>query len=238
MKKGIALISAIILIGITIVAVGIIYNSAVPIVKKLQISGETEKMKQVFNKLDEIVIDVASGGKGTRRTVYLTMGLGRLWLNSSDNSLYWKTETSAKVVSPRTQQKTGNLIFGSNLETYANETQYNGTDAYVLENEHLRVYIRKIGSPQNPEHYKTSDLLLSVYNKDIRKSLDLDGLEISIDSNPLSVSGQGYTVLSEKGKNLPYATVTAYMSSGYIDYYINFTLESGEDFIIIRGGLT
>ena len=237
MKKAIALISAIILIGITIVAVGIIYNSAVPIVKKLQISGEIEKMKQVFNKLDEIVIDVASGGKGTRRTVYLTMGLGRLWLNSSDNSLYWKIETSAKVVSPRTQQKTGNLIFGSNLETYANETQYNGTDAYVLENEHLRVYIRKIGSPQNPEHYKTSDLLLSVYNKDIRKSLDLDGLEISIDNNPLSVSGQGYTVLSEKGKNLPYATVTAYMSSGYIDYYINFTLESGEDFIIIRGGL-
>ena len=42
-------------------------------------------------------------------------------------------------------------------------------------------------------------------------------------------------MLVDSGYNLPYATVSAFMNSSYLDYYINFTLQSGADFVEIEG---
>jgi hypothetical protein len=41
--------------------------------------------------------------------------------------------------------------------------------------------------------------------------------------------------LEQTGTDLPYATVSAYMNSAYANYFLNFTLESGADFITIEG---
>lgn len=231
------MLSAIILIGITIIAVSIVYNSGVPILKKLQEASEVERMKEAFSKLNDVILDVASGGNGTRRVIYLGMNFGRFWINKTRDCIYWELKTPSHIVSPRTRKIEGNLIFGSNLEVYANETEYKGEPAYLLENEYLKVYLRKFGSPGNPEPCNTKDMLLSVYNKHTRTFLNLDSLEISIDNQSSSQTGQCFTLLSPKGYNLPSSTVTFYINSNYIDYYVNFTLLSGTDFLIIQGGL-
>ena len=60
-------------------------------------------------------------------------------------------------------------------------------------------------------------------------------LEISVDDS--SATGSGYTQLERYGNALPYGMVIAYMDSPGYDYFVNFTLESGADFITISGGL-
>ena len=66
--------------------------------------------------------------------------------------------------------------------------------------------------------------------------MPLEYLEITLDNNVTSRTGQGYTSLTRSGQHLAFGEVTAYMESDYgITYSIKFVLESGEDFLIIKG---
>jgi MFS superfamily sulfate permease-like transporter len=69
--KAIALISAVIFIGLTLAAATIIYNAGMPVVTRMQNAASVEKMKGVFSETDMIVEDVASEGNGSKRTVSL-----------------------------------------------------------------------------------------------------------------------------------------------------------------------
>ena len=233
--KAIALISAVIFIGLTLAVTVIVYNAGMPVVMRMQHAAAVEKMKGVFSETDRIIEDVASEGNGSKRTVNLRFDIGILTLNGSSDRLYWDFDSESLLVSPRTSVGFGNVVFGSKLETSAYEGTYGITQAYVLENEHIRACFRKIGSPSSPQAYGTSQLLLAVYQKDLGQWMPLQSLEISLDNDPGSEAGTGYTVLEQAGSDLPYATVSAYMASGYANYFINFTLESGADFLIIEG---
>jgi len=239
--RGISLVSGILFLVITITAVMLVYEAGVPVIQKMQSAAAIEKMHGVLSELDKIIREIASEGKGSKRTVYFRVDPGRLVVNETYDFISWELDTAALVVSPRTSKQFGNIIIGSNMETYANETNFTATGssipAWIMENKHLRVWIKKIGSPSNYTNYNTTELLLGVYSKDEDKWLDLEYLEISLDNNESSMTGNGFTSLSKIGYNQPYATVSAYMNSNYIDYYINFTLESGADFIKIEAGV-
>lgn len=200
--KGIALLSAIIFIGLTLAVVVIVYNAGMPVVLRMQHAAAVEKMKGVFSETDKIIEDVASEGNGSKRTVNLRFDIGTLTLNGSSDRLYWDFDSESLLVSPRTSIGFGNVIFGSKLETSAYEGDYQGTGAYILENEHVRVYFRKIGSPSSPQAYNTNQLLLAVYQKDLGQLMPLQSLEISMDNDPGSESGTGYTVLEQAGSDL------------------------------------
>ena len=233
--KGIALISAVIFIGLTLAVTVIVYNAGMPVVLRMQHAATVERMKGVFLEMDKIVEDVASEGNGSRRTASLRFDIGRLTVNGSSDSLYWDFESESQMVSPRTSVSFGNVVFGSKLETSAYEEDYSGTGAYVLENEHMRAYFRRIGSASSPQAYSTGQILLGIYQKDLSQWMPLESLNISLDGQENSKSGNGYTVLEQPGTDLPYATVSAYMSSAYANYFVNFTLESGADFLEIEG---
>ncbi|MBI4020058.1 MAG: hypothetical protein HY367_01890 [Candidatus Aenigmarchaeota archaeon] len=224
-KKGIALISGILFLAITIAAVVIIYQAGVPVIKRIQAASVVDKTKEAFSQMDSIIQDVASGGKGSQRSVYLTLDFGKLKADSSRDEITWELNTDAPVISPRSIQRIGNIVFGANLGA-------SGTDdgsSYVLENEHLRVKIRKL-SPGSP--YSTDQLLQEVFSKDLNSAMNAT-LNITVAGG--SASGTGFTTLETPGNNIPYATVYAFMDSG-VDYHVNFTLESGADFITIEGG--
>ncbi len=234
MSRGMSLISGVIFLAITIAVTVLIYEAGMPAIQKMQAASVIEKMKDTFTELDKIIRKVASEGKYSKRTVYLRVDPGRLTVNETTDSIYWEVETDTPVISSGTSQRFGNVIIGANLEASAYEGTYEGTDAYILENEYLRVYIKKIGSSGSYASYSTSDILLAVYNKDTKNWLDLHSLQISIDNKVTSMSGNGYTAMLDSGYNLPYAAAFARMNSSYIDYYINFTLTSGADFIEIE----
>jgi len=237
MKKGISLISGVLFLAITITATVLVYELGMPIIKQMQAASTIDQMKAVFAELDQQIQQVASEGKGSKRTYYLRLDAGEFSVNSSKNTIEWEYEIDVEVISPRTAQWIGNTIIGSNLETKAYESTHDGTPCYVLENEHLKVYINRTGSASSHAQLSTSDLLIGIWQKDLSALLGLDSLNITLDNKASSQAGSAYTGIERLGDDLPYATVFAYMNTSYDQYFINFTLESGADFLIIEGSL-
>jgi len=234
--KGISLVSGVLFLAFLIAATAIVYLAGIPIIQNLQCSATVEKMKSSFVSLDKVVQEVSSEGKDSKRVLTLNMDEGRMYVSGDNDTIYWTHECNAPIFSPRTSQTFGNVILGANLETSASEGQCRGQTAFILENSHLRVCLKKIGSPDNLTSYNTTQILLGVYQKDLGKWLPLEHLEVSLDNDQTSTTGDGYTKLEKSGYHLPYGEVTAYLESDYgIDYSIKFVLESGEDFLIIRG---
>jgi len=175
---------------------------------------------------------VASEGNGSRRVFDLDTGEGRLSLDPDNDEISWQLDTENSVLRPRTARYLGNVVSGSNLEASLYEGVHGPGQAYIMENEHLRVYLRKL---QPEQVYSTGDLLLDVYQKDLSEWLPLDWLNISLDGQASSMSGTGHTEAERTGISLPSARVTALMDSSYANYSVSFTLESGADFIAIEG---
>jgi len=239
--KGVSIISSVIFIAITISTIAIVYEAGVPVIKKMQASASIEKMKDVFSDLDKVIRDVASEGTGSKRTVYLKIDPGKIVVNETQDAVYWELDTDAKVIEPRTRQIFGNVIIGSNLETSAYQENYSVTypqiPAYKMENEHIVVYVRKVGSASAYEDFTTNSLLLGIYNKDIGVWFNNTNIfDVTVDNQASSRAANGTTTLLDSGYNLPYATVYALINSTYMKYNVNFTLESGEDFLRIDAG--
>jgi archaellum component FlaF (FlaF/FlaG flagellin family) len=235
--RAVTLISAILFIAITISVVAIVYQSGMPLIERMQQTAALGRMSEAFSEIDSLVRVVAHEGNSSRRVFDLRVSMGRFAIDAANDLILWQLSTKNTIIPPRTAEFFGNLIVGSNLGSSASEGDYQGTPAYVLENEHLRVYLRRIGSPESHQDYDTADVLLAVYQKDSDQWLPLEALEISVDDDPSSSSGSGYTLLERSGDILPYGRVNAYMDSAWGKYYINITLESGADFLQIEAEL-
>jgi len=238
--RGISLISGVIFLAVTLVAVFIIYEASVPVINRMRDAVYIQNMRDAMVMLDDSIRDVASEGRNSRRSVVMRIDAGKMVINETDDVIYWEYETDTPVLSPRTYQTFGNLIIGSNLKTRAYEGNYTLSDpqieCHILENEYLTVYVKKIGSSTSHTSLATSELLVGIYNKDLGTWLNNTGfLDISIDNETTSKSGTGYTQLVDTGNYLPYATVTTFVNSSYLQYFVNFTLESGADFLEIEG---
>ncbi len=239
--RGLSIISGVIFIAITISAIAIVYEAGTPVIKRMQASASVERMKEVFSDIDKVIRDVASEGTGSKRTLYLKIDPGKITVNDSEDAIYWEFDTDAKIIEPRTRQVFGNIVIGSNLETSAYESNYSVTNpqipAYKMENEHLVVYIRKVGSSSEYEDFNTTDLLLGIYNKDLGIWFNNTNMfDVTVDNQASSRTANGTTTLLNTGYNLPYATVYALVNSTYMEYNVNFTLESGEDFLNVEAG--
>ena len=234
--RGISLISGVLFTAFLIAATSIVYLTATPVIQKIQCAATLDKMKASFADLDETIQTVASEGEGSKRTITLNLEEGEIYVSGDEDTIYWTHECNAPVISPRTFQTFGNIIIGANMDTKAYENSCQGQDAFILENERLKVCFKKIGSPGNKTGYNMSEVLISVYNKDLDSVMPLEYLEITLDNDVTSRTGQGYTYLTRSGQHLAFGEVTAYMESDYgITYSIKFVLESGEDFLIIKG---
>ncbi len=237
--KGISILSGVIFLALTAAAVMIVYEMGVPVVEKMQASAVIDRMRTTFAKLDDIMQEVAAEGKGSKRTVNLRVDLGKITVNAGEDTIKWEVNTKSSIISPRSKQQWGNVIIGSNLDVNASEGSFLNDNAYVLENEHLRVYINRTGSASSYADLDTSRLLLAIYQKDLGQWISNPGfLDITIDDNSLSRTGSGYTALEESGAYLPYGQVNAYIQSDYgLNYYLYFVLESGADFIQIKANV-
>jgi hypothetical protein len=232
--RAVTLISAIVFIAITISAMALIYQTGLPIIQRMQSSASLDRMTSAFTDLDEAIQRVASEGNGSRRVFDLDTGEGRLSLDTESDEISWQLDTENSVLRPRTARYLGNVVSGSNLEASLYEGVHGSYQAYIMENGHIRAYIRKL---QPEQAYYTGDLLLDVYQKDLGEWLPLDWLNISLDGQASSMSGTGRTQADRSGISLPRARVTAFMNSSYANYTVSFTLESGADFITIEGSL-
>lgn len=239
--KGVSLIMGVLMIAIMISATAVVYQVGYPVVEKMQCAALTSKMQSTFVKLDQVLQEAASGGRGSKRLINLKIDEGKLTIDTANDIIYWDHKCAAPVISPRSSQRYGNIVIGVGLDSmaYSGTCTIGGTvyDSYVLENAHIKACFKQIGSSSSHDSYQTSDVLLGVYQKDTAQWIPLESMTITIDGNSSSKTGSGYTKITQTGDNLPYGEVVAYLESDYqnIDYNIHFILESGADFLTIRG---
>lgn len=234
-RKGVTLISGVLFLAITIAATVIVYYAAVPVVERVRDAAVTEQTGQAMVEIDKIVREVAGGGKGTKRTFTLRTEAGTFEVNDTKDTIKWTYETSSPIVSPRVRQEVGNLVVGSNLEASVSRGNYSSSNAWVLENEHLVVYLNRSGNASDYRNTSTDRLFLAMYQKDEGAWLNGSGMvEFGIDDAPTSQSGNGYTVAEREGEDLPYGRVTMVVNSTYRLYFVNVTLEAGADFVTIE----
>lgn len=238
MKAVSALISTVLLMAVVIGAISIMLSGIRPSVTALQDSVIFGKMKQSMATIDSAINTVASEADGSRRSVAIKISKGRLTVNGSSDTLIYSIETSAGGVAPRTSVEEGMLtiVSGGGVAAYRGNYTLDGNQipSYVLENSHTRIYIRAVGSRSSPAAINTSQLILAAHQKDQNVWVE-NMAEFSVDGQESSKAGSGYTELFGEGNGLASSTVSAYVSSGYIGYYINFTLESDTDFLEIGG---
>lgn len=227
-----------IFLALTITATAIVYQAGVPLVQELQASAAVDKMKITLSDLDALIRQVAAEGKGSKRTFSISSDPGKLVIDGTTDTITWTFDSEAEIISPGTQQTFGNLVVGSNLETNLTEGTYDRladpVDAYILQNEHLDVYINKSGTASEKVPMKTTALVLGIYNKDLDAWWEDPVQDITIDDEGASSDGTGYTIAEATGSSLPQAKVTAHMLTSYVNWRLHFILLPGADFLTIE----
>lgn len=231
-RKAISpLIAGVLYFAIAVAGVTIVVQTGTPALTKMKDVAAIDQAKDTISNLDRIISLVSEEGRGSARVIPLQIKKGDIVVSPETDTISYEIDTQAEVVSPRTRKQIGSLLFASGASVSA----YNTTSSWVIENEHLRVNITKNGTASSFAPLSTPSLVRGVYFKD--GSVPVDGtVYISVDDNPLSESGMGYTYAEALGSGLSRGRVVAHMNTTDAEYNVYFTLQSGSDFLEIYVG--
>jgi len=218
------LIAGVLYMGIIVGAIAITLQYAKPTLEMIRDSATIDEAQASLQKVDKAIGDVISEGKGARRVLTLTVTNGEYRIEGAKKSVSFELETDAKLVEPGYAIKQGNVEISANAEVDAYD---NGTN-YVLENRYLKVFFNKINGT-----YNNSFVISGMVQLRNNLSLPLVAVPITIDNDPATMYGTGYTSM-EPGFGLATGSVVAHMSSPSLTYDIHYDLRSEADFITVR----
>jgi len=233
MRKGLnPLITSVLYIGIVMAGIIIVTTVGIPALEKMKDVSAIDQVRGSFSNLDRIVREVAGEAEGSTRTVPLDIRRGELHIK--DGQIYWTLETGASPVDPRSRFVTGNLVVGSDLEVKVGTEEVNGGYFYTLENDILKFYIKKIGTPSDHQSINASQLIYRIDNKAEGFNLTDYPVEIYLDNNSTKNVGTGFTNATT-GTNLEKGVVDAYFYDvNGLNFKIEFILWSGSDFLVVN----
>lgn len=232
--KGVSEVATLTLYAaITVSAVGGVINVAVPALEEQREAAQVRNAQEFMRDLESAIDEVASRGEGSRRTLGLSFSQGSIEANSVDDTISYRLETAAEVISPQTSSRTGDIVLSSNAGVSVRNQTCEGVQSYVLENEHIKSCVRNIGNDTSPQDINTSGLLVNYEFKDRGRDLDAN-MSILVNSNSRTESGQGFTTTTYD--TLPTGRVgtgrvTATIQSPPVTYDIVFELPTGADFL-------
>ncbi|MFB6145195.1 MAG: hypothetical protein ABEJ99_01680 [Candidatus Nanohaloarchaea archaeon] len=221
-------------IGITIAAISGAMTVGLPALQNQQQAASIQKAQHFMQVMDKNVQEVVSEGQGSTRTIRLSLDRGRLYYDNATNALIYELKTDAPVISPQSSRRTGNVILSSSAKVTVNETTVDGTPCYLMENEHVRACIRKVGSPDKREQINTSDLLVLYEFKGENGNKRLNA-NMTVKLNDISgtANGKGFTDPITTGNFIGTGKVKATIDTNPnpFTYDIIFSLPTGADFL-------
>lgn len=215
-------------------AISVTITIGQPALENTQEASSVQKAENFMQQLDSNAQEVLSEGEGSTRTLRTRFDRGELYFDDSTEKLVYELQTDAEVISPQTSKRTGNVILSSSANVKVNETTIDGVDCYLMENEHIKACIKKVGSQDNQQSIDTSDLLVLYEFKDETGSnKELDGdMTVKINGEETTSYGTGYTSPEEKGSYLGTGKVVATVNSEYgWTYDVSYQLPTGADFL-------
>lgn len=233
MKGASEIVTAVMLLGVTVVSTGVVLEVTGPAIDNIQDDSAIDRSVSFLNFVDQRVREVASEGEGSTRTVQLDLDRGEFNVNSSEDTFGYLIQTDSASISPQSQTTIGAVQLASNARTKVTEKTMNGEECYMMENDKVEVCIKKVGSESNLQSINSSELI-TYYSVKGSGEMNLD-FNVELNGDPQSSHGQGYTYTEQLGSNQPYGTVWSVINAeNNMNYRISFRLYSGADFVSIR----
>ena len=231
-RKGISpLLAGAMYVAIALTAITIIVQVGNPLVKDIQDSIAIDNAKDMLATLDRTIREVSAEGRGSTRVVPIEFKRGRLIIDDDTNQIFYKIDTKVEVVSPGTRREIGNLFITANTDVSVSS---NSTH-FIMENDHIRAALQKIGSEADYQPINLSEIIDSVrFNIGEREETDFQGsVDILIDNNATRSAGNGYTKAVAEGSGLAEGIVIAHVNNTDLEYDVRISLRSG-DFLEIK----
>lgn len=246
MSKGVSQVATMaIYVGISLTAVSGAVTVGAPALENMQDANSIRKAQTFMQTVDRNVQQVVSEGKGSTRTMEVNFDRGQLYYDNTTNSLVYELQTDAQVISPQSSRREGNVVLSSSADVsvYPAKIENNGNvdkvskenaDCYMMENQHIRACIRKVGDSENPKSIDTSDLVQRYeFKNDEGSNKQFDG-NITVELNEVDSTsyGTGFTTVDETGDFIGTGEVKATVSSDYgFTYDVFYRLPTGADFL-------
>ena len=221
---------------ITIAAVTFVLYVAIPAINRAKEAAVLNEAMQNMRVLDNLIREVASEGVGSLRSMQLKVSDGKYTVNQKANSVDFDYEITSNLIRPGTFVKEGNLMIMSGVNAEAKEQDFDGdgiTDL-VLENEIIRVVLKKVGSSSNWQPIDTKSIVKLFNMKENGRNVTIEDSSVFLDDYLASSYGTGYSKLIKSGDHLARAEAVVHINSSIVEYDIVYSLQSGADFLLVN----
>ena len=99
---------------IVVVAIVIVLSAIVPLIEKMKDRATFQRVKNELANIDADIVEVASEGLGSQRTIPLEIQSGMFKV--AGGKLFWEMQSEAKLIEPRTSLRLGNQFVSSNAD--------------------------------------------------------------------------------------------------------------------------
>lgn len=226
MKSLSPLLSGVLYTGIVLVGIIISVNILGPVIEQMKDKAAFEQAKSFMTQLDKVIQDVAKEGKYSTRIITLDFSKGKYVIDNETNSIEYILETEAKLVSPGTMKKMGNVIITSGRDVKVEDLG----NVIRVSNSYLTVNFTKLGNETNFVPVNLSKIISEI--KVVRENTVLSP-QVVIKFNEIE-TGEGYVKAEKTGEELPFGRVIAHIKTNELEFDIVFTLKSYSDFLIIE----
>lgn len=238
-KKGVSqMISTVLIVLITFVGIGLVVMIATPTINRAKESATLNEGMQNMRVLDNAVREVASEGAGSLRSVQISITDGTYRIQNKTNTIEFTLNMKSGIVEPGSFIQNGNLFLTSGVTAKASEWNLTGgtINDLVLENEIMRVGIKKVGSRSNEPNatINTANIVEMLNFKETGVNVTFNDSSIFLDDFADSNSGTGFSELVRADDHLTKAEALVHVNSTNIAYDIIYTLPSGADFLTVK----
>jgi len=238
MKGVSAIISTIIIVLITFTTITLVTMVVTPTLDRAKESALINEAMQNMKVLDNTVRQVASEGSGSLRSVQIIVTDGTYRVQNKTNTIEFSYNMRSGIVEPGTFFQDGNLFLSSGVTAKASEYDLDndGSNELVLENEIMRVGIKKVANRTSPEtdSINTANIVEMLNLKDSGANVTFSDSSIFLDDFADSNNGKGFSELVRAEDHLTKAEALVHVNSTYISYDVIYTLASGADFLTVK----
>lgn len=232
--KGISsVISFVIIILLTVTAIGIVLGVGLPILDQARETGVLNEANQNMRIIDNLIRQVASEGTGTLKSVTLSVTDGVYRIDSDSNSLDFELTMKSNAIPRGTFTEEGNLVtsVGGSAKAIQNSSKL------IIENEILEIVFSRIGNVSSFDGINTSTILNTIRSKaQATTTTKPNNAGIKIQNIANTSWGLGYTKLAFEGEDLAEASILAHVRSNTsgVEYDVLYTLPASSDFFVIE----
>jgi type II secretory pathway pseudopilin PulG len=243
MLKGVsAIISMVIVIFISVLAVGIVMLVAMPTINKAKEAAVLNEAKQNMHQIDDLIREVASEGLTSLRSLTFKSSDGQYKVNALTNTMEFTYTVKYGTVQPGTFIQDGNLMISAGTNAKASiynlssPMPANEKSQIVLENENIRValHYNSSATAANPEKLNTSKIVQLFNFISTGVNVTPSDSMITLDDFPDTSVGSGYSYLVRSGDHLASADAIVVVNTTLTYYEILYSLPSGADFLIVK----